>query len=224
MLSGEIMNLTRITMLNKCLILIKGFDLNRNRTTISDFVICAQMINFGMIVAPRLSLHINFRCIMKQNNIRKASALLAIALLLLIPLAPHADTQPELKWLGWNEGYAKAVKEGKIVLVDTYTEWCGWCKKMDRDTYTNAEIIKKINQHFVPVKFNPEIQGISYTVGDKSYSPQELYYMLSHGQSTGYPTTYFIYTKKMTLSLDAGYKGPEAFMQVLDSAIAESKK
>jgi PBP1b-binding outer membrane lipoprotein LpoB len=33
----------------------------------------------------------------------------------------------ELKWFGFEEGYAKSVKEGKILLVDAYTDWCGWC-------------------------------------------------------------------------------------------------
>ena len=134
------------------------------------------------------------------------------------------SSKVELTWYGWNEGYAKAVKEGKIVLVDAYTDWCGWCKKMDRDTYTNADIIKKINAQFVPIKFNPEIKDVTYTIGDKSFSPQELYYMLTNGNSTGYPTTYFIYPKKMTLFFEAGYKDSTSFNTILDAAIAESKK
>lgn len=148
-----------------------------------------------------------------------------IALILMaFTLKPKQEPKQELKWYGWNEGYAKAVKEGKIVLVDAYTDWCGWCKKMDRDTYTQPEIIARINQYFVPIKFNPEIKGVRYAVGDTTFSPQELYYMLTNGNSTGYPTTYFIYPKKMSLFLEAGYKDPTAFATILDAAIAESKK
>ena len=150
-----------------------------------------------------------------------------LPLMALLALKPAQQTTPakvELKWYGWNEGYAKAVKEGKIVLVDAYTDWCGWCKKMDRDTYTNADVIKKINEHFVPIKFNPEIQGVTYTVGEKTFTPQELYAMLTQGNSTGFPTTYYIFPNKMTLFYDPGYKAPDAFIQVLDMAIAESKK
>src|SRR4051812_21578649 len=68
-----------------------------------------------------------------------------------------AAQNDKLVWYGWNEGYEKAIKENKIVLVDAYTDWCGWCKKMDRDTYANPEVIKKLNQHFIAIKFNPEI-------------------------------------------------------------------
>jgi uncharacterized protein YyaL (SSP411 family) len=143
-------------------------------------------------------------------------------LLTLVSFAPQA-TKEELKWYSWNEGYEKAVKDGKIVLVDAYTDWCGWCKRMDKDTYSNAEVIKKINAHFIPIKFNPEIQGVTYKVGDQTYTPAQLHYMLSRGESTGYPTTYYIYPKKMGVFIDPGYKDAKAFLNVLDIAIAESK-
>ena len=111
-----------------------------------------------------------------------ALAILAIPILILSAFTTAQNPAPksELKWYGWNEGYAKAVKEGKIVLVDAYTDWCGWCKKMDRDTYTNPNIIKKINEHFIPIKFNPEIKDVTYNIDDKSFKPEELYQMLTH--------------------------------------------
>lgn len=129
-----------------------------------------------------------------------------------------------LKWYEWNEGYEKAVKEGKIVLVDAYTDWCGWCKRMDRDTYSKEEVIKKINQHFVPIKFNPELTDKTYKIGTETYSAQQLYYMLTHGNPTGFPTVYYIFPKKMSISIDPGYKGPEAFLQALDTAVASAQK
>src|SRR5438132_1421419 len=50
----------------------------------------------------------------------------------------QVDTKgKEVKWLNWNEGYTQAAKDNKTMLVDVYTSWCGWCKRMDHDTYTN---------------------------------------------------------------------------------------
>lgn len=141
--------------------------------------------------------------------------------MLLVSFAPKQD---KLEWLGWNDGYAKAVKTNKILLVDAYTDWCGWCKKMDRDTYTNAEVIKKINQYFIPVKFNPEIKDVMYKIDDQSLTGPQLYSQLSRGEATGFPTVYYVFTNKKALFLDAGYKDASAFLQVLDMAIAESKK
>lgn len=130
----------------------------------------------------------------------------------------------KLVWEDWNTGYAKAVKQNKIILIDAYTEWCGWCKKMDRDTYTNADVIKKLNQHFVIIKFNPEIEHNGYKVGDQTLTNLQLYSLLCQGKSTGFPTTYYITPSKNTLVIDPGYKGPEDFMKVLDSAIENAKK
>ena len=64
----------------------------------------------------------------------------------------------KLQWFEYVEGYNKAKAENKILLVDAYTDWCGWCKVMDRETYTNAEVIAALNQDFVCVKFNPEVE------------------------------------------------------------------
>lgn len=179
---------------------------------------------FGTVVEKQK--HQQYTLLFIMKNRFKYVPLSLTLLLMLMAFAPPQKPTPkiELTWYGWNEGYAKAVKEGKIVLVDAYTDWCGWCKKMDRDTYTNPAIIKKINAQFVPIKFNPEIKDVTYTIGDKSFSPQELYYMLTNGNSTGYPTTYFIYPKKMTLFYEAGYKDSTSFNTILDAAIAESQK
>jgi thioredoxin-related protein len=159
-----------------------------------------------------------------KSFIKYALVASPLFLLMAFTYAPAKKADTELKWYDWNEGYAKAMKEQKIVLVDAYTDWCGWCKKMDRDTYTNADVIKKINEHFVPIKFNPEIQGVTYKVGDQSYTPQQLHHMLSRGESTGFPTTYYIFPKKMGIIIDPGYKKPADFIGILDMAIAESKK
>lgn len=102
----------------------------------------------------------------------------------------------ELKWYDWNEGVIKARKEGKIALIDTYTDWCHWCKVMDKNTYTNELVIAAINKDFVPIKFNPELDR-RYINGGDTLSGRELLGALSGGNSSGYPTTYFYLTKKV---------------------------
>ncbi len=146
-------------------------------------------------------------------------------LFILLSITSQAYAQNEkLVWEDWNSGYEKAYKQNKIILIDAYTEWCGWCKKMDRDTYTNPEVIKKLNQHFVVIKFNPEIPFDGYKVGDQTVNNQQLYNMLCQGKPTGFPTTYYITPAKNTLSIDVGYKGPEDFLKVLDATIANAQK
>lgn len=130
----------------------------------------------------------------------------------------------KLVWENWNEGYEKAIKTNKILLVDTYTEWCGWCKKMDRETYSNPEVIKKLNQYFVVVKFNPEVAYSNYKVGNQTLTNVQLYSLLCQGKGTGFPTTYYITPSKNSLVIDPGYKTAEQFLKILDTAIANAKK
>src|SRR5438552_12351825 len=62
--------------------------------------------------------------------------------------------------LQWQDDYDKALaaaKTGnKILMVDVYTDWCGWCKKLDRDVYANADVKAKLAKDFVALKINPE--------------------------------------------------------------------
>jgi len=133
----------------------------------------------------------------------------------------NKSAKDELTWYKWNEAYPLAQKEDKILLIDAYTDWCGWCKKMDRDTYSNAEVIKKINKHFIAVKFNPELRDLTYDIDGQTFSARDFYAQLTRGEKTGFPTTYFINPKKKSLFIDPGYRNAETFMQILDKVIAD---
>ncbi len=60
----------------------------------------------------------------------------------------------------WQDDYDKAVtqakKDNKLVVVDVYTDWCGWCKRLDKDVYANPQVSEKLAKDFVAVKINPE--------------------------------------------------------------------
>lgn len=126
----------------------------------------------------------------------------------------------ELAWQNWNDGYNQVKKGGKIGLIDVYTDWCGWCKRMDKDTYAKKEIIDKVNKNFVPIKFNPEKQGVYY-IDSTAYSGPQLYAMLSNNNSTGYPTTFFLIPKGDVMYVErvAGYQAAETFASTLDKII-----
>ena len=123
----------------------------------------------------------------------KVSAILTLVLLISTSFTPalvkvkntNPKTESELKWLGFNEGYSLAKKKNKIMLVDVYTDWCGWCKRMDRDTYTKADIIESLNKDFVVIKFNPEVQNMSYEFEGKKYDGQQLAGVISNYQING---------------------------------------
>ncbi len=141
------------------------------------------------------------------------------AIFALLLLTSFTNTDKELKWLDWNTGYPLAKKTNKIILLDAYTDWCGWCKKMDRDTYTDPKIISALNKDFIIIKFNPEIADVQYDLDGVKISGRELYSQLTQGKSTGFPTTYFIQPNKKQIQLAAGYLGPEDFLKILDQIV-----
>lgn len=124
----------------------------------------------------------------------------------------------KLEWKDWNEGYELAKKSKKIMLIDAYTDWCGWCKKMDADTYSKDQIVSYINKNFVAIKFNPELDQ-KYKVGETELTGRELLANLAGGQGVGYPTTFFLSLEKNQVQMVSGYKNAEQFIQVLEEKV-----
>lgn len=62
----------------------------------------------------------------------------------------------KLEWLNMNELNEKEKLQSKPVILDLYTNWCYWCKVMDKKTYSNSKVISYINEHFYAVKFDAE--------------------------------------------------------------------
>jgi thioredoxin-related protein len=56
----------------------------------------------------------------------------------------------------WQEANDLAATENKFIFVDAYTEWCGWCKVMDKEMFTDPEVAPFINENFIPVKIDFE--------------------------------------------------------------------
>jgi len=121
----------------------------------------------------------------------------------------------ELTWYNWDEGYKKAQNENKIMLIDAYTDWCGWCKVMDQKTYTNTDIINLIDKNFVAIKLNPELEG-SYEFSKTTYTGRELINHLADNNFRGYPTTFFVFSSSNSKYMEVGYKDAVAFKTILE--------
>ena len=63
----------------------------------------------------------------------------------------------KIKWYSFEEAYQLNKKKQKKIFIDVYTEWCGWCKKMDAETFANPLIAKYMSEHFYCVKLGGKI-------------------------------------------------------------------
>lgn len=100
-----------------------------------------------------------------------------------------------------------AKAEGKLIVVDVYTDWCGWCKKMDKTVYSDPGIVALSRQQ-VFVKVNAEDGGQGQTFA------QEM-------RVKGYPTTIILDGNGRVLNIAEGYiASPQAFAGLVQEARA----
>jgi thioredoxin-related protein len=124
-----------------------------------------------------------------------------------------------LKWLSLKEASTKVKAENKLILIDLYTDWCSWCKVMDKNTYTNKELIKYVNEKFYAVKLNAETRetiswlGKDFTYDDR-YKVNTYALYLTQGQ-LAFPTTVIIPADGSAPQAIPGYLKPQEMELVL---------
>lgn len=126
----------------------------------------------------------------------------------------HNGASP-INWVDFNTGFPQSVAEGKIAVIDCYTDWCGWCKVMDKKTFSDSGIIERLNKNFIAIKFNPEKPG-KYKMGQDSVSGRQLMYGLSNNKPSGYPTFFFFVPQFNKMFQVPGYLDVEKFNETLD--------
>ncbi len=128
-------------------------------------------------------------------------------------LAPVTTTEAEIEWLTWEEAMARMEKEPKKIFIDVYTDWCGWCKKMDRSTFVDPKVTTAMNKNFYAVKFNAEQRDdVDYKGHTLKYRPDagrrgvhELAYSLLDGRMS-YPSFVYLDEIQNRITISPGYK------------------
>ena len=84
-------------------------------------------------------------------------------LLALLFITGLTQAQDAINWMTMNQALQAQEENPKKIFVDVYTTWCGPCKMMDRDTFSNPDVIDYINTNYYAVKFNAEgTESIEY--------------------------------------------------------------
>ncbi|MEZ4888219.1 MAG: thioredoxin family protein [Chitinophagales bacterium] len=136
--------------------------------------------------------------------------------------ANSVEMNGKVNWISMEDLPAAMDAKPKKVLVDLYTSWCGWCKRMDKNTFSYPEVAEYINENFHAVKFDAEQQE-SINFGGKEYKfvpkgrrgTNELTYKLILGDKpsgrVGYPTVAFLDENLKRIDAYAGYKDANGF-------------
>jgi thioredoxin-related protein len=121
-----------------------------------------------------------------------------------------------VKWITFEEAVKKSKAEKRPVFIDVYTDWCGWCKVMDKNTFNDPRVAELLNKKFYAVKFDAEqkedvvFNGTTFKFvpsGSKGY--HQLAAALLNNQLS-YPTVVFLNENFEMIQPLAGYrKAPE---------------
>jgi thioredoxin-related protein len=133
-----------------------------------------------------------------------------------------SQEENSVRWTDMQSAINNSQTNGKIIFVDVYTTWCGWCIRMDQTTFKDEAVVKMLNERFVSVKFNAE--GSDTIVhNDKTYSnPNPGRSRSTHGftyallgQRFGYPSFAFMDAQGKVIGVLPGYQNPSQLLSVL---------
>jgi len=115
----------------------------------------------------------------------------------------------------WQRNYKaalqKAKSENKLVMLDIYAEWCGPCKMLDKNTFSNKDVEARLSNEFIAVKIDL----------DKSPEAMEL---AKKFDVNAIPHIVFLDADGKKLSDIVGYIPPDEFLKELDSAAKKAAK
>ena len=150
---------------------------------------------------------------------QKLKPVLFFCLIILCSATFKTDNYETIQWVKMEELSLKIRGEKKPVLIDLYTDWCHWCKVMDKKTYSNRKVIDYMNEHFYSAKVNAETKE-TINWKDKTYKyntnyrVNEFALFLTRGQLS-FPTTIIITDENSPPIAIAGFLQPKEMEKIL---------
>jgi thioredoxin-related protein len=132
-----------------------------------------------------------------------------------------------IKWMTWNEAVEANDKTPKKIFVDVYTDWCGWCKRMDQTTFTDSSVIKTMNDYFYAVKLNAEQKESIFwrdmefkwvASGRNGFNTLALELL---DRQMSFPSFVMLDKEFARISISPGFKGPDDLLKELRYAYQE---
>lgn len=119
-------------------------------------------------------------------------------------VAPTASA--EIQWISsYDQALSQAKTQGKPIMVDFYTDWCGWCKKLDSETYQDSRVIQ-VSRSFVCLKID----------ADKNKSLVDKY------KVSGYPTILFLNSSGNKIGGRSGFRNADELLSEMEAILSKS--
>jgi thioredoxin-related protein len=144
----------------------------------------------------------------------------ALAIVTTLTFSTKINAQKtEINWMSFEEAVAAQKVKPKKIMMDAFTQWCGPCKMLDKNTFHNPDVVKYVNENYYAVKFDAEgnekisFKGKNYTnprwdpkkAGKRNASHQ----LAGYFRIRAYPTILFLDEEANFLTPVKGYKTPQ---------------
>ena len=139
--------------------------------------------------------------------------------LLLVLLSLNLQAQDQIQWMKFEEAIAANANNPKMILVDVYTDWCGWCKKMDKETFTDPQVIAHFQKNFYAVKLNAEDTKRKFPFMGRTFTEAE---MAASMRVNSYPNFVVIEPGLQNIAQLPGYREPAEFLAGLAELIQKA--
>lgn len=117
-----------------------------------------------------------------------------------------------INWVSFEQALELSKKTKKKIFIDVYTDWCGWCKRMDASTFSNEKIAAYVNKKYYSVKLDAESMK-TFQFKGKTVSERELAGQVFN--VTAYPTTVYLDENFDIISPVPGYLDAQKFDMIV---------
>ena len=147
---------------------------------------------------------------------------LLFTLLVPVLISVSSFAQSKVNWMSWNEAVTASTESPKMIFVDTYTDWCGWCKKMDASTFSDPVISKYMNENYYSVKMDAEMKDTIDFNGYQFVNPNPNGRRSTHqlaasllDNKLSYPSFVILTPKFERMQILPGYKSAKDFEPII---------